>query len=249
MISVFIFIFGLLIGSFANVVIYRQEKGKSFVFGRSACPNCKKMIAWYDNIPLLSFAVLGGRCRHCRKPISWQYPIVELTAGLIFLWLFYRFGLTWHFASLAVFSFFLLVIFVYDLKHMLILDKVSLPAMAIAFIINLWLGLGFLNLIYAAAIGAGFFAAQYFISRGKWVGDGDIRLGALMGLMLGVKFLLVALFLAYLIGAVFAVFALIAKRFQMSSAVAFGPFLALGTFITFLYGQEILDWYLKLLYL
>jgi len=249
MVGIFIFIFGMLFGSFANVVIYRQEKGKSFVFGRSACPQCGQMIAWYDNIPLLSFVLLGGRCRHCQKPISRQYPAVELACGVIFFWLFYRFGLTPHFFALAVFSLFLLLIFIYDLKHMQILDRFSLPAMAAALVINLWLGFGFFDLVLAALIGAGFFAAQYFVSRGKWVGDGDIRLGALMGLMLGVKYLLLALFLAYIIGAVFAVIVLSAKKFEMSSAVAFGPFLALATFATFLYGQEILTWYLNLLYL
>jgi len=249
MMEIIVFIFGAAIGSFINVVVYRLEQEKSFIFGRSACPRCQKKIAWYDNIPLLSFAILRGRCRHCRQPIAWQYPAVEFAAGAIFLWLFFLFGVNAQAVALAVFSGFLLAIFVYDLKHLQIPDAISLPAMAVALFVNLYLGLGLINLLLGAAVGAGFFALQYFVSRGRWVGDGDIRLGALMGLMLGYKYLLVALFLAYIIGSVFAILVLAAKKFKMSSPVPFGPFLALGTLITFLYGAQILAWYLNFLFL
>ncbi len=244
MTGLIIFIFGLILGSFLNVVIYRTEQGKSFVFGRSYCPKCKKTLAWYDNLPLLSFIVLRGRCRRCRKPISWQYPAVELATALIFLAVYWRFGWSVDFAAVAVFSAFLLLIFIYDAKHYLILDIFVLPALLIAFLFNFGRGLGLVNLLVASALGAGFFGLQYAISRGKWIGDGDIRLGALMGAMLGWQQLLVALFAAYLLGAVFGLGALASRRKQLKSAIPFGPFLALGTFIALLFGRQLLNWYL-----
>lgn len=247
MISLFIFIFGLAVGSFLNVVILRLDSEKPFISGRSICPKCKHQIEWYDNIPLISFFILRASCRYCKKNISWQYPIVEATTALIFIWQYFHFGLTSQFFLNIILSCFLLVIFVYDLKHYLILDKVVLPAMVVAFLGNLYLGLGFWNLVVAALIGSGFFALQFFVSRGKWVGGGDIRLGFLMGLMLGWKFLLAALFLAYLIGAIFGIVLMALNKKKMSSQVPFGPFLAGATFITLLYGSEILSWYFNLL--
>ncbi len=246
--GLFIFIFGLMIGSFLNVVIFRLEKNKSFIFGRSACRSCGGKILWYDNIPVLSFIFLRGKCRNCKKSISWQYPLVELACGIIFFWLYSYFGISFKFFSFLVFSCFLLVIFVYDLKHYLILDKVSILAMAAALALNLFSDIGFLNLIFAAIAGGGFFAFQFFVSKGKWVGDGDIRLGILMGLMLGLKMLLVALFLAYIIGSFVGIFLIMFKRKKMSSQVPFGPFLALATFIVLIYGEEILNWYINLLH-
>lgn len=246
--AIFIFLLGLAVGSFLNVAIFRLKQGKSFFFGRSFCPQCQKQIAWYDNIPLLSFVLLGGRCRQCQKPIGWQYPLVELAAGLIFLFLYWHFGLTLKFWIYLVLTSVLLIIFVYDLKYGQILDEVAVPAMIFSFFAGLYLKLGFWNLILAAVLGAGFFGLQYLVSAGRWVGDGDIRLGALMGLMLGWKYLLVALFLAYLIGAGVSLVLLALKKKAMSSEIPFGPFLAAGTFIALIYGRQILAWYLNLTY-
>jgi prepilin signal peptidase PulO-like enzyme (type II secretory pathway) len=246
--QILVIIFGLVIGSFLNVVIFRLAIKKTFIFGRSACPYCGKTIVWYDNIPLLSYLVLRGKCRHCHKNISLQYPLVELATAGIFLLLYLKFGFSNQFFANVVFCLFLLFIFVYDLKYYLILDKVVIPAIIIALVFNLLLGHGFVNLFWGAIIGGSFFALQFFLSGGKWVGDGDIRLGLLMGVLLGWRYLLVALFLAYLIGAVFGVFLIISKKKEMSSAIPFGPFLTLATFITMLYGQPILSWYLNLIY-
>ncbi len=248
MLGISIFIAGLIVGSFLNVVIFRLEKNKSFIFGRSVCLGCNNQIVWHDNIPVVSFLLLRAKCRNCRRPISWQYPAVELATAIIFIWLFSRFGINFKFFSLIIFSCFLLVIFVYDLKHYLILDRVSIPAMVAALLLNLMLRLGFVNLLLGAIIGGVFFAFQFFVSKGKWVGDGDIRLGFLMGLMLGWKMLLVALFLAYLIGSFVSILLMIFSNKKMSSQIPFGPFLALATFITLIYGTEILNWYLNLLY-
>lgn len=246
-IIIFIFIYGLVIGSFLNVVIYRLGTKKSILFGRSYCPNCNKQIVWHDNIPIISYIFLRGRCRQCRKKISIQYILVELTTAIIFAWLYLLFGLSAQFIIYLVFVSFLIVIFVYDLLHYLILDRVSLPAMAIALIGNLYLGMSLTNLILAGAVGASFFAFQYFVSKGKWVGGGDIRLGALMGLMLGWQILLVALFIAYLIGSIIGLGLIAVKKKGMSSQIPFGPFLTFSTFIALIYGQSILSWYLNIL--
>lgn len=248
MIEIFLFIFGLALGSFLNVVIFRLGTKKSFWRGRSECPKCHKKIFWFDNIPFVSFLALGGKCRNCQQGISWQYPAVELFTGLMVLLFYARYGLGGEFFANLTAGCFLVVIFVYDLKHYLILDRITFPAMIVVFLLNLYLGVGIGNLLLGALIGSGFFALQFFVSKGKWVGDGDIRLGALMGLILGWKILLVALFLAYLVGSIIGVFLILINKKKMSSEVPFGPFLTGATFITMLYGQEILNWYLNILY-
>ena len=167
------FLLGLAVGSFLNVVIFRLGTKKSIIKGRSFCPHCRVKIFWYDNLPLLSFLILRGRCRHCQKKISIQYPLVELVTAVIFVWFYIYFGLSIKYFIYLIFSCSLLIIFVYDLKHYLILDVVTIPAIIFAFLANLYLGLGFWSLILGALIGSGFFAFQYIISQGKWVGGGD----------------------------------------------------------------------------
>ncbi|MDX9892818.1 MAG: prepilin peptidase [Patescibacteria group bacterium] len=248
MVGVLIFILGIALGSFFNVVVYRLANDKSFLNGRSFCPDCRQQIAWYDNIPLLSFMILRGRCRHCRQQISWQYPAVELATGLIFIWLYYSSGLNIKLFAHLVFASFLILIFVYDLKYYQILDRISLPAICLALIFNLYLGFDFSNLLLGALIGSGFFAVQFFGSKGKWVGDGDIRLGALMGLILGWQILLVALFIAYLVGAAVGLFLIVTDKKKMSSALPFGPFLSGATLVAMIYGKQLLSWYLNLIY-
>lgn len=249
MLSVFIFIFGLGVGSFLNVVINRLDTDKSPLRGRSMCMSCRVPIAWYDNIPVVSFLLLRGHCRSCKAKISWQYPLVELGFGMALLLIWQAVGFSVEFFMYGIFTGFLAVIFVYDLKTFLILDRVSIPAIVVAFVGSLFLGRELGSLLIGAAIGAGFFALQFFVSKGKWVGDGDIRLGAVMGFMLGWKLVLVALFVAYLIGAAVGIALLLFKKREASSQVPFGPFLTLATFITLLYGSEMLEWYLSTLYL
>lgn len=141
----------------------------------------------------------------------------------------------------------LIIIFIYDLRWQLILDKITLPAMVIAFGLNLWLGTSWFNLLLALGIGGGFFLMQYLISRGRWIGGGDIRLGALMGLMIGWPQIIVALILAYISGAVVGIGLLATGRKQWSSRVPFGAFLSAATVVVMLWGEEMLNWYLKLI--
>lgn len=201
--------------------------------------------------------MLRGRCRYCTKQISWQYPAIELATGISFLLIFLRLestaasvvDLVAQFIAYAVFTSFLITIFVYDIRHYLILDKVALPGILFAFLANLLLGLIWWQMLLAAVIAGGFFAVQFALSRGTWVGGGDIRLGVLMGAMLSWPGVLVALVLAYGIGGLVAMLLLAMKRKTLQSRVPFGPFLTVATFITLLYGQNIIDWYMNVPYI
>jgi prepilin signal peptidase PulO-like enzyme (type II secretory pathway) len=260
LIYIFVFIFGLIIGSFLNCLIWRVYKKiplTPFIKGavnRSYCPKCKKQIAWHDNIPVLSFCLLGGKCRHCRRSISLQYPLVELITGILFLFAFYlnfQIPLTPFIkGALVLFrDWFLIavmiVVFVIDLRWYLILDIVVLPAAVIVFILNLILGISWQNLLISGIIGGSFFLIQFIISKGKWIGGGDIRLGLLMGFALGWPNILIALFLAYLLGSVVGIGLILAGKKKWGGEVPLGTFLSITTVIALLWGERILGWYLN----
>jgi prepilin signal peptidase PulO-like enzyme (type II secretory pathway) len=241
--SIVIGLFGLMIGSFLNAVLWRLKVRKSFLRGRSMCPRCRRTLKPVELIPLVSFILLRGRCRRCHKPISWWYPGIELMTALLFLASWLRFGATGpFFVDLAVFPF-LILIFAYDARESLILDRVSLPGAGIALIGSLLLGLSFWNLILSAILGAGFFAVQYFFSNGRWVGGGDIRLGLLMGLFLGWPSVLLALCLAYIGGSVVGIALIATRRKKWQSAMPFGTYLTVATVLIHLYGYRILYYF------
>jgi len=250
--SLVIFLFGLIIGSFINCLIYRLKNKKS-LGGRSFCPKCKKQINWYDNIPLLSYFLLRAKCRWCREKISFQYPLVELITAILFLVVFlatYNLQLTTYNLLLILrnwtFTAFLIIIFLYDLKYYLIPDKISLPAMVVALIFNIFLYNIFINYLLAALIAGGFFFLQFIISKGKWIGGGDIRLGLLIGLMLGWPNILVALIISYILGSIIGLGLIIAKRATMKSPVPLGTFLSIGAFVSLLWADKIIEWYLNI---
>jgi prepilin signal peptidase PulO-like enzyme (type II secretory pathway) len=242
--------FGLGIGSFLNAYIWRLKNNKSVWLGRSICPSCKHELGAADLIPIASYILLGGRCRYCRKKISWQYPVVEIVTGLLFTAVALKYGADisnwtlilrdWFFMAVLV------IIFVYDLRWQYILDRVTLPAIVIAFCANVLIGYSWTGLILAALIGGGFFLFQFLISRGKWVGGGDIRMGALIGFMVGWPQVLVALFLAYFFGSIVAVFLLSSGRKKMGSKIAMGTFLSAAAAVTLLWGEKLISWYLGL---
>ncbi|MFH1427725.1 MAG: prepilin peptidase [Patescibacteria group bacterium] len=262
---IIIFIFGLCMGSFLNCLIWRLHEKKT-ILGRSICPQCKKKISWYNNIPLISFLILRGRCRTCKKKISWQYPIVELVTALLFLLaglINFQFSIfnfhsifNFQFSMPVVIVFFrdlifisvLIIIFIYDLRWYLILDRITVPVMIFALAVNLYLGFGLANLAIAVVIGGGFFLTQFLISKGRWIGGGDIRLGALMGLMLGYPMIITALMLAYIFGSIFGIILLVTKKKEWSSQIPFGTFLSIATIIVMFWGEQILGWYLNLIY-
>jgi leader peptidase (prepilin peptidase)/N-methyltransferase len=251
--EIFIFIFGLIIGSFLNCVIYRLETKKSFLRGRSFCPKCKQQLAWYDLIPVLSYFILAAKCRYCKKKISVQYPLVELATGVLFVALanFDHFFQTFYFFIIISF---LVVIFVYDLKSYIIPDKVVLPAIALALAYNLFSVMigDFTWQVFWGRILAGFWPALgffllFFVSQGKWMGFGDVKLAFLMGLVLGPVKVIVALYLAFILGGIISLVLVISRKKNMKSEIPFGPFLVTGTFLAMIFSSSLLGWYYNLL--
>ncbi|MFH1236743.1 MAG: prepilin peptidase [Parcubacteria group bacterium] len=235
---------GLIVGSFLNVVIYRTYKGVGFVKGRSYCPFCKHSIEAHDNIPIISFFLLRGKCRWCKKSISWQYPLVEAGMAVAFILLLWQFGPTAEFFVYAVYAMFLMVVFVQDFRYQVILDQVSLPGIPLAILLSLLvLHIPIVDLLIGMAIGGGFFAFQYFVSRGKWIGGGDMRLGTLMGAMLGWKVVLLALFLSYMSGSLFSIGLVLTQKKRWGSRIPLGTFLTAVTFVCFLVGEQLIWWY------
>ena len=189
------FVFGTIVGSFLNVVINRLEIKESIIRRRSYCLFCKKTLNWYELIPILSFFLQKRKCRKCKNIIASQYPLVEIATGLIFV-LILNFQFTVSTIFLLLISCFLIIIFVYDLKHYLVLDKIIYPAIVLVFLYNLFYSLFIVHYLLAGLIGGGFFLFIVLMSRGKWMGMGDVKIGVLMGLLLGLTHLFTALFLA-----------------------------------------------------
>ncbi len=261
----FIFVLGLTIGSFLNAVIFRLKQNERWSRGRSLCPHCRHVLSWFDLIPLVSFVLLRAKCRYCRKSISWQYPLVELVTALVFVigygqfftgtleyknigaLLPYSYAPILPYLAYLIISSFLIVIFVYDLKYYLILDKVSLPAFLSAMLLNFLLGYSVFNLLLASGLLAGFFFLQFLFSQGQWLGGGDIRLGLVMGAILGWPMALTALVLAYVLGAIVGLTLMALKKKSWKSQLPFGTFLSLAAWLVLLWGREIVNWYLGII--
>lgn len=247
MIIIFIFLLGLAVGSFLNAVIYRLKVGKGFLKGHSICPQCKHPLGVKDLIPLFSFIIQKGRCRYCGQRISWQYPLVELVTAFLFIIFYLKFGFQIQFFIYLVEACFLIIIFVHDLRYYLILDKVVWPAIIFTLGGNLILGVRWVDFVLGGIIGLGFFLFQFLVSRGKWIGGGDIRLGLFLGIMLGTKGIIATLFLAYILGALVGLTLMILGKKKWGDKLPLGTFLsATGVFIL-LYGSEIINWYLNIL--
>ncbi len=258
-----IFLLGLCVGSFLNVVIFRLGTREGIVKKRSHCPKCGRTLDWHDLIPLASFFILRGRCRHCGKPISRHYPLVEATTGLLFVLIFYlnyelrimNYGSIIH-DSLFIIQLLcdwfiiscLIVIFVYDIRHYIIPNKIVFPAIVIALVFNFYsaiqaadartLFIPFLSAMVAAV----FFLLLFFITRGKGMGLGDAKLVFLMGLVLGWPRIIFALFAAFAGGALVGIGLLAAKRKTLKSQIPFGPFLAAATILMLFFGDKIASW-------
>ncbi len=253
-------LFGLIIGSFLNCVAWRLHEN-STILGRSYCRACHALIRWFDNVPLLSFLALRGRCRNCRSSISWQYPAVEAVTALLFALAAWHISLgfgpmeNWEWPAYVyllrnlIFISALILTFLTDIRHYEIYDIAVLPAVVLVVALNLILGESWLGMLISGTIGGGFFLLQYIISRGRWIGSGDSRLGLLLGLGLGWPLVLPAIFIAYLIGAVTGVGLLTAGKKEWGSKLPLGTFLAVAGIITLFYGQSLLDWYLRFTHL
>jgi leader peptidase (prepilin peptidase)/N-methyltransferase len=247
------FIFGSAIGSFLNVCIYRLPRNLSIISPSSRCPSCNIPIKPYDNIPILSYIFLGGRCRVCKAGISFRYPLVESLNALLYVLVLWRFGFGLQAIVYSIFCSALIVITFIDLDFQIIPDRITLPGILIGLITGSFLMpdpfmrhslLGIKSSIIGFLVGGGLFYAIAVLSRGG-MGGGDIKMMAMVGSLMGWKSVLLTTFLGSLSGAVLGIFLMIAKGKGRKTKIPFGPFLALGTLITLFYGQEILYWYLE----
>lgn len=248
---IFAFLFGAVVGSFLNVCIYRLPAGKSIVFPPSACPACATPIRWYDNIPIVGWLVLGGKCRACRAPISRQYPLVELLNGLLTLALFAKLGPTATFAVLWVFCCALVVITFIDLEHQIIPDVISLPGIVLGFISSFFLPWhSWSNSLIGIVAGGGFLLLIAYgyelLTKKEGMGGGDIKLLAMMGAFLGWRAVPFIIFAASLLGSVVGVTLMLVQKKDGKLAIPFGPFLAFGAVLFIFYGKQLINWYLGL---
>ncbi len=253
---ILIFIFGLIIGSFLNCVIWRLYKEESFVSGSSYCPHCHHRLGFWDLFPVLSYIFLMGKCRYCKQKISIQYPLIELITAILFSLVFIHLGSTISLELLfwLIIMAFLIVIFVFDLKYFIIPDEVIYPAIFLSII---WLLYSFfigsidghgVALTIASGLGASlFFFLIWFFSKGMAMGFGDVKLALLIGLLLGFPNAVVGIFLGFLFGAIIGSIAVLLKKKGMSSEVPFAPFLVAGLIVSFFFGSSIVNWYLSLM--
>ena len=238
-------LFGLAIGSFLNVVIVRVPEGRSLWHPRSACPGCGAQLAWHDNIPVLSFLWLRGRCRKCGMRISRRYPIVEGVTAATLAAAYLAFGPTGDFIVAAVLLATLVVVTAIDLQHQLIPDVITLPGILVGLVANLAIGhVSWLDSVIGIVVGGGLFLVIILVSRGG-MGGGDMKLGAMLGAFLGWKALLLALFAAIVLGGVVGVAVLVSGLRGRKDPIPFGPFLAAGGAMALFWGERIIDWWLS----
>ncbi|MEO5364340.1 MAG: A24 family peptidase [Magnetococcus sp. DMHC-8] len=248
-----LFVYGLAVGSFLNVCIYRLPLEKSIVHPRSGCPRCGQPLAWHDNIPLLSWLWLRGRCRQCQQPIAILYPLVELAAGLLAVQVGQRFGLTWTALLLALLGFAFLVLMVIDFYHYILPDVITLPGLVLGVVVaGLTAGEPPLPTLESALLGVAtgggglwLFAWLFEKMTGRvGMGMGDVKLLAMIGAWLGWQSLPLTLFLAGLVGSVVGLTWMVVAGRSRLQPIPFGPYLVLGAWVYLFYGADIYRWYL-----
>jgi leader peptidase (prepilin peptidase)/N-methyltransferase len=241
----FVFILGLCIGSFLNVVIYRLPRGESITLERSQCASCGKQLRWYELIPLFSYLFLRGRCRTCHEPISLRYPIVELLTAITFALVFLQFGLTLELLKYLFLSALLVAISFIDLEYFIIPNSLIIIGLVGGVILNIAAqDVGFVSALAGLLVTSGFLLLIALASKGG-MGGGDIKLVAVTGLFLGWPLGPFGLILGAVIGGMIAVVLLLFRIKGRKDPLPFGPFIALGTFISILYGSQIINWYLQ----
>ena len=251
-VEVFTFIFGLCIGSFLNVCIYRIPASKSISYPRSSCTSCNELIPFYDNIPVLSYLFLRGKCRFCREPISLRYPVIELLTGLFALITFLKYGLSLEALIYFVFIAALLVITFIDIDHQIIPDLISLPGIPIFFLASFVLSqINWLDSLIGILVGGGslFLVAWIYslITHKEGMGGGDIKLLAMIGAVIGWKGVLFTIFVASAVGTLAGILVMLKSRKGMRLKIPFGPFLAIGGIAYIFLGPQLINWYFQLL--
>jgi leader peptidase (prepilin peptidase) / N-methyltransferase len=243
-------LFGALVGSFLNVCIHRLPRGASVVRPASACPGCGRRLAWFDNVPVLSYMVLGGRCRSCREPISIRYPIVEALTALMFAGAWWLWGPSLLLAARLIFGCALIVLFAIDLEHQLLPNAITLPGIVVGFVFSFFTEPGWLASLIGILVGGGILyatAEAYYRVRGEeGLGMGDVKMLAMVGAFLGWQLTFMTLMLASLAGSVVGGAMIVLQRGGMKTALPFGTFLAVGAALAATVGLPLLDWYLHL---
>ena len=244
-----LFFFGIICGSFANVCIYRLPENKSIVTGRSFCPNCKKKIIWYDNIPLLSFILLKSKCRFCKKPINSQYFIVELITAISFVSIYYFFGLTLAALLLSILSVFFIIIFFIDLKHFIIPNELTFPLMIIGFFksfdpnLNQTIFPNYINSLIGGVFGYLIIWLIIFfykkVRKKEGMGLGDAKLLAVVGFWFGWFSIPFTIFMSSVVALIFVLPSLINKSRKMSSQIPFGPYIIIAVIFYVSFSNQI----------
>ena len=251
-VNVFIFLFGAAVGSFLNVCIYRLPRSLSLVHPRSKCPHCETPIAFYDNIPILSYLLLGGKCRHCSTAISLRYLVVELAAGLCAMAVVTRYGLIWEALLLYGLVAALLVVTFIDMDHKIIPNVISYPGIVIGFAASFFSRfITYKESLLGIAVGAGILllvaSGYYFFTKKEGMGGGDVKLLAMIGAFLGWEAVIFTLFVGSAVGTVLGIAVALKTQKGRKAAVPFGPFLSLGAILYLFHGQAIVSWYIGLM--
>jgi leader peptidase (prepilin peptidase)/N-methyltransferase len=240
---------GLCVGSFLNVCIHRLPARTSIVFPASRCPACAHLLSWADNIPVVSYAALRGRCRYCRAPISARYPIVEGLTCAIFVLHWFVFGPTPLLLVRLAFACALIVLFAIDLEHQILPNVITLPGIAAGFLCSLFLPPGPVMSLAGIALGGGLLWAiaegWYRLRKVEAMGFGDVKMLGMVGAFLGVKLVILTFVLSSLIGGVVATILVVTRRADMATRVPYGTMLAAAALVASLYGERLLAWYLS----
>ncbi len=248
------FIFGCVIGSFLNVCIWRLPQDRSIVHPPSSCPQCNSPIAWYDNVPLISFIILRARCRACGAPISWRYPVIEALSGVLCSLLMWRYGpgvpfIIYYFLSAA-----LIVVTFIDIDHQIIPNEIALPGIVVGFLssfvnpdvrwidsaVGILVGGGFLLLVIIL---------YWFLTKREGMGGGDVKLLAMIGAFLGVGGVWITVLVGSIVGTIVGLIVMVKRKDDTKMSIVFGPFLSLGAFVYMFVGKTFFAWHLGMPFL
>ncbi|MBL7135089.1 MAG: prepilin peptidase [Candidatus Marinimicrobia bacterium] len=262
-IKLILFCIGAIIGSFLNVVIYRLPRHESLLFPDSHCPQCGEKIDWFDNIPILSFFILGRKCRHCKLPIPARYPIVEILSAVLLVIIYHVYGFSYEFLLYVTLSALLLTVTFTDLEKREIPNTVILIGAIAGLCMSLifwpvcvppsWTGcpLNFINSLIAFLAGGGIMIFWTVIGKllfkKEGIGAGDIKLVAMTSIFLGLQNTLMALFLSFLLATIVGISMILIKKARMDSSIPFAPFLASGALISLMCGSQVFSWYFNIM--
>jgi len=248
LLEVFVTLLGLAVGSFLNVCIYRLPLGKSLAYPPSACTDCGRALRWFENVPVVAWLALGGRCRSCQASISPVYPLVEAFTGLLFWWAWRLYDPGWLFVSHVTFGCALVVLFVIDLRHRILPNVITLPGIVLGLLFSVVNPPGWVSSLIGIVLGGLIpyvIAVTYERLRGvEGLGMGDVKMLAMIGAFLGWPLMIVTLVLASFMGSVVGVGMMVGRRGGMKYELPFGTFLTLASFVALLVGPQILSWYL-----